>query len=82
MPATSWLAADQTGSSLRVRAPLRNSQDLWMRFLSNYAATSVSSCSDRSTITPFSNLAPARTNATKCGALTACQQAWADSISF
>src|SRR5450759_3915788 len=31
----------------------RNSQDLWMRFFSNYAATSVSCSSDRSAITSF-----------------------------
>jgi hypothetical protein len=31
----------------------RNSQDLWMGFFSNYAATSVSCSSHRSAITPF-----------------------------
>ena len=49
----------------------RNSQDLWMRNLSNYAATSFSSASDRSAITPLSNTTPARTRATSSGALTA-----------
>ena len=49
----------------------RNSQDLWMRNLSNYAATSFSFASDRSTITPLSNTTPARTRATSSGALTA-----------
>jgi hypothetical protein len=52
----------------------RNSQDLWMRNPSNYAATSFSSASDRSAITPFSNFVPARTRATRCGALTARQR--------
>jgi len=31
---------------------------------------------------PFSNLAPARTRATRWGALTARQRAWADSMSL
>ncbi len=62
--------------------PRRNSQDLWMRNLANYAATSVSCSSDRSTITPFSNFTPARTRATSWGALTARHRVWADSISL
>ena len=60
----------------------RNSQDLWMRFLKDYAATSFSPSSDRSAITPFSKTTPARTSATRCGALTARQRVWADSISL
>jgi len=39
--------------------------------LTGYAATSSSCSSVRSTITPFSNVTPARTSATRCGALTA-----------
>jgi hypothetical protein len=35
-----------------------------------YAAPSVVGSSERSTSLPFSNLAPARTSATRCGALT------------
>ena len=49
---------------------MRNSQDPWMRFLTDYAATSSSCSSDRSAITPFSNFTPARTRATRWGALT------------
>ena len=46
-------------------------QYLWMRNLSDYTATSFSSVSDRSAITPFLKTTPARTKATSCGALTA-----------
>jgi hypothetical protein len=63
-------------------APRRNNQDLWMRKPSDYAATSFSPSSDRSAITPFSKTTPARTRATRCGALTARQRVWADSISL
>jgi hypothetical protein len=75
-----WLDADPlTGA----RSPaLRNSQYLWMRNPSDYAATSFSSASDRSAITPFSKTMPARTRATSCGAFTARQRVWADSISL
>ena len=38
--------------------------------------------SGRSTSLPFSMVAPARTWATRCGALTARQQAWAGSMSL
>jgi hypothetical protein len=40
------------------------------RVLSDHAATLVSASSGRSMSTPFSNLAPARTKATRCGPLT------------
>jgi uncharacterized protein YbjT (DUF2867 family) len=40
------------------------------RVLIDYAATLVSASSGLSTSTPFSNLAPARTRATRCGPLT------------
>src|SRR5829696_894068 len=47
----------------------------------DHAATSPTS-SGRSTITPFSNRAPARTSATRCGPLTARQRPWAASSSL
>jgi hypothetical protein len=40
------------------------------RVLIDYAATLVSASSGRSMSTPFPNLAPARTRATRCGPLT------------
>jgi hypothetical protein len=40
----------------------------------DHAATSVSCSSARSTITPFSNFTPARTRATRWGALTIRQR--------
>ena len=40
------------------------------RVLSDHAATLVSASSGRSMSTPFSNFAPARTRATRCGPLT------------
>src|SRR6266540_5198472 len=49
--------------------------------LGDHAATSCTS-SGRSTITPLSNLAPARTSATRCGPLTARQRSWAASRSL
>jgi hypothetical protein len=66
----------------RTRCVGRNRQDLWMRKPSDYAATSFSPSFDRSAITPFSKTTPARTRATSCGALTARQRVWADSISL
>lgn len=47
-----------------------------------YAASSVVGSSGRSTSLPFSNLAPARTSGTRCGALTARQRDLAASISL
>ena len=48
-----------------------------------YAASSVAVVSSgRSTSLPFSNFAPARTSATRWGALTARQRDWAASISL
>ncbi len=38
--------------------------------LTDHAATSVAACPGRSTRTPFSNWAPARTSATRCAPLT------------
>ena len=55
----------------------RNSQELWIGSV-DHAAASVWF----STITPFSNVAPARTRATRCGPLTARQRSWAASISL
>jgi hypothetical protein len=40
------------------------------RVLIDHAATFISASSGRSTSAPFSNLAPARTRATRCGPLT------------
>jgi len=40
------------------------------RSLIDHAASFIAASSGRSTSTPFSNLAPARTRATRCGALT------------
>src|SRR6476620_2868997 len=64
--------------------PLRvwsNRQYLWIEIF--YAASSVAVVSSgRSTSLPFSNFAPARTSATRWGALTARQRDWAASISL
>ncbi len=60
----------------------RNSQYLWMRSPSDYAATSFTSSSERSAITPFSKATPARTSGTRCGALMARHRVWAASISL
>lgn len=64
------------------RGDLRNSQYLWMRILAGHAAASLSCSLGRSTITPFSKVAPARTRATRWGALTARHRSWAASISL
>jgi len=54
---------------------------LWIKIF--YAPSSVAVVSSgRSTSLPFSNFAPARTSATKWGALTARQRDWAASISL
>jgi hypothetical protein len=52
------------------------------RVLIDHAATLVSASSDRSMSTPFSNLAPARTRATRCGPLTWRQRSLAASMSL
>ena len=58
-----------------------NRQYLWIEIF--YAASSVAVVSSgRSTSLPFSNFAPARTSATRWGALTARQRDWAASISL
>ena len=58
-----------------------NCQYLWIKIF--YAASSVAVVSSgRSTSLPFSNFAPARTSATRWGALTARQRDWAASISL
>ena len=58
-----------------------NRQYLWIKIF--YAASSVAVVSSgRSTSVPFSNFAPARTSATRWGALTARQRDWAASISL
>jgi hypothetical protein len=58
-----------------------NCQHLWIKIF--YAASSVVvSSSGRSTSLPFSNRAPARTSATRWGALIARQRDWAASISL
>jgi micrococcal nuclease len=58
-----------------------NRQYLWIKIF--YAASSVAVVSSgRSTSLPFSNFAPARTSATRWGALTARQRDWAASISL
>jgi hypothetical protein len=62
------------------------SSEKWSRLVdeipTDYAATSSSCSSVRSAITPLSNLTPARTSATRCGALTIRHRLWADSISL
>ena len=61
--------------------PESNRQYLWIKIF--YAASSVAVVSSgRSTSVPFSNFAPARTSATRWGALTARQRDWAASISL
>src|SRR6478735_7074856 len=63
------------------RACRSNRQYLWIEIF--YAASSVAVVSSgRSTSLPFSNFAPARTSATRWGALTARQRDWAASISL
>src|SRR6476659_9167090 len=60
---------------------MSNRQYLWIEIF--YAASSVAVVSSgRSTSLPFSNFAPARTSATRWGALTARQRDWAASISL
>lgn len=67
---------------------LRNCQDLWIEV---FQATSVSVDSagsvgvmsmGRSSSLPLWNTAPARTRATRCGALTARHRVWAASMSL
>ena len=63
------------------RNGMSNCQYLWIKIF--YAASSVVvSWSGRSTSLPFSNRAPARTSATRWGALIARQRDWAASISL
>ena len=50
--------------------------------LTDYAATSSFLSSVRSIITPLSNVTPARTSATRCGALTDRHRSWAASSSL
>ena len=65
----------------RRRISWSNRQYLWIEIF--YAASSVAVVSSgRSTSLPFSNFAPARTSATRWGALTARQRDWAASISL
>ena len=73
-------STEQIGADPHQRT--RNSQDLWMSFPADYAATSSSSSSARSAITPFSKTTPARTSATRWGALTIRHRVWACSISL
>ena len=91
---TSFVAAvssSQSGSPSRRRVGVHRSPDdyripsnrqyLWIKIF--YAASSVAVVSSgRSTSLPFSNFAPARTSATRWGALTARQRDWAASISL
>ena len=64
-----------------MRPKSSNRQYLWIKIF--YAASSVAVVSSgRSTSLPFSNLAPARTSATRWGALTARQRDCAASISL
>jgi len=64
----------------------RNRQVLWIAGSHDHAATSLISSAGtslgRSTSLPFSNLAPARTSATRCGPLTARQRLSAASRSL
>jgi amino acid transporter len=48
----------------------------------SFRVSSATGSTGRSTSLPFSNLAPARTRATRCGAFTARQRDWAASISL
>ena len=65
----------------QARVSVSNRQYLWIKIF--YAASSVAVVSSgRSTSLPFSNFAPARTSATRWGALTARQRDWAASISL
>src|SRR6478752_1138687 len=79
--AGAYLAVKQSGSDREEGFLARNRQYLWIKIL--YAASSVAVVSSgRSTSLPFSNIAPARTSATRWGALTARQRDWAASISL
>ena len=81
-------SADLTGQlsglekrTMTAEVPRSNRQYLWIKIF--YAASSVAVVSSgRSTSLPFSNFAPARTSATRWGALTARQRDWAASISL
>ena len=59
-----------------------NCQYLWIKIILYAASFGVVSSSGRSTSLPFSNRAPARTSATRCGAFTARQRDCAASISL
>ena len=65
-------------------SPTSNCQNLWFEiFQAASSPISPATCSSgRSTSKPFSNLAPARTRATRCGAFTARQRDCAASISL
>ena len=85
LSATEWRTemADRFTVWRQVTAPdaASNRQYLWIKIF--YAASSVAVVSSgRSTSLPFSNFAPARTSATRWGALTARQRDWAASISL
>ena len=78
---TNALTAPTASTSTVAHIPSSNCQYLWIKIF--YAAASfVVASSGRSMSLPFSNFAPARTSATRCGALTARQRDWAASISL
>ena len=73
--------ADMTTALAYSGVGASNRQYLWIKIF--YAASSVAVVSSgRSTSLPFLNFAPARTSATRWGALTARQRDWAASISL
>ena len=76
-----WRVRTSPGLLQRFGRDRSNRQYLWIKIF--YAASSVAVVSSgRSTSLPFSNFAPARTSATRWGALTARQRDWAASISL
>src|SRR5687768_5498967 len=64
---------DDTGDHVNP-LPASNCQYLWIKIIFYAASFRVVSSSGRSTSLPFSNRAPARTSATRCGAFTARQR--------
>lgn len=80
------LGGEPTGRDQRTRP--RNRQILWIKVCQATSDTGVSGdgsgviSTGRSRSLPLWNSAPARTNATRCGAFTARQRAWAASISL
>jgi hypothetical protein len=69
-PATAPALTKGSGLSCSANSLRGIAKSCGRRVLIDHAATLISASSGRSMSTPFSNLAPARTSATRCGPLT------------